>query len=212
MPEETKHQFLGIIDEESNRLADLIEGLLDLSRLESGTVKLLREPMNISAVITQVSTALKPLAEKKNIQLNANVCENLPQFIGDESKILSAITNLVNNAVKFTPAGGQVSVSATTSGQDELVIRFSDSGIGIPKEALPKIFDRFYRVHHPGKQIPGTGLGLAIVKKIVTMHGGRIEVESEPNRGTTFTIFLPLAPAPIQEERRDVVTSQCQTN
>ena len=208
MPEETKRQFLGIIDEESNRLANLIEELLDLSRLESGTVKLLREPMNISAVITQVSTALKPLAEKKNIQLNVNVCENLPQFIGDESKILSAITNLVNNAVKFTPAGGQVSVSATTSGQDELVIRVSDSGIGIPKEALPKIFDRFYRVHHPGKQIPGTGLGLAIVKKIVTMHGGRIEVESEPNRGTTFTIFLPLTPTPIQEARQAIVADE----
>jgi two-component system phosphate regulon sensor histidine kinase PhoR len=76
---------------------------------------------------------------------------------------------------------------------DELVIKVSDTGIGIPKDALPKIFDRFYRVPHPGKQIPGTGLGLAIVKKIVALHDGRIEVESELNRGTTFTIFLPLA-------------------
>jgi len=198
MPEQTKHQFLGIIDEESNRLANLIEELLEISRLESGAVKISREPVDIAAVVGQVSSALQPLADKKNIQLNASVSDNLPQLPGDESKILSAITNLVNNAIKFTPQGGRVSVSVLQQ-TDELLICVSDTGMGIPKEAIPKIFDRFYRVHHPGKQIPGTGLGLAIVKKIVAMHGGRIEVESELNRGTTFTVFLPLAAAPIQE-------------
>jgi two-component system phosphate regulon sensor histidine kinase PhoR len=105
---------------------------------------------------------------------------------------------LVNNAIKFTPQGGRVSVSVRQQ-TDELLICVSDTGMGIPKEATTKIFDRFYRVHHPGKQIPGTGLGLAIVKKIVAMHGGRIEVESELNRGTTFTVFLPLTAVPIQE-------------
>jgi PAS domain S-box-containing protein len=205
MSEQTKRQFLGIVDEESNRLANLIEGLLEVSRLESGTVKISREPVDITAVIGRVSSALQPLADKKNIQLNVNVCNELGQLLGDESRILSAVTNLVNNAIKFTPEGGQVCVSVqqqarrASGGQaGELVIRVSDTGLGIPKEALPKIFERFYRVHHPGKQIQGTGLGLAIVKKIVTLHGGRIEVESEVNHGTTFTVFLPLAanPAP----------------
>ena len=197
MPEQTKRQFLGIVDEESNRLANLIEGLLEVSRLESGTVKISREPVDITAIIRKVWSALQPLADKKNIQLNIDVGNELPQLPGDEGKIQSAVTNLVNNAIKFTPEGGQVSVSVQQQA-NELAIHVSDTGMGIPKEALPKIFDRFYRVHHPGRQIQGTGLGLAIVKKIVTMHGGRIEVESEVNHGTTFTVFLPLSPAPIQ--------------
>jgi PAS domain S-box-containing protein len=198
MPEQTKRQFLGIIDEESNRLANLIEGLLEVSRLESGTVKLSREPVDITAIIKKVWSALQPLADKKNIHLNVNVGDELPQLLGDEGKIQSAVTNLVNNAIKFTPEAGQVSVSAQKLA-GELAIRVSDTGMGIPKESLPKIFDRFYRVPHPGRQIQGTGLGLAIVKKIITMHGGRIEVESELNHGTTFTVFLPLAANPISE-------------
>jgi two-component system phosphate regulon sensor histidine kinase PhoR len=126
------------------------------------------------------------------------VGDELPQLLGDEGKIQSAVTNLVNNAIKFTPEAGQVSVSAQKLA-GELAIRVSDTGMGIPKESLPKIFDRFYRVPHPGRQIQGTGLGLAIVKKIITMHGGRIEVESEVNQGTTFTVFLPLAANPTPD-------------
>jgi two-component system phosphate regulon sensor histidine kinase PhoR len=101
------------------------------------------------------------------------------------------ITNLVHNAIRFTAGHGRVSISARRQGQ-EVVIEVTDTGIGIPKQDLPKIFDRFYRVHRPGRQIQGTGLGLAIVKEIVNMHTGRIEVESEPDKGTTFTVFLPL--------------------
>jgi signal transduction histidine kinase len=199
MSEQTRHQFLGIIDEESNRLADLIEELLEISRLESGTVKILQEPVDIVALVRQISSALQPLADKKGIQLNIDVNEGLGELLGDNGKIQSAITNLVGNAIKFTPEGGRVCIRVRNrrdglrQNADELVIKVSDTGIGIPKEALSKIFDRFYRVPHPGKQIPGTGLGLAIVKKIVALHEGRIEVESKLNRGTTFTIFLPLA-------------------
>jgi two-component system phosphate regulon sensor histidine kinase PhoR len=199
MPEETKRQFLGIIDEESNRLAGLIEGLLEISRIESGAMKIVREPVDIVALARKVLTALQALADKKNIRLESDIDDNLAIFEGDEDKIQSALTNLVNNAIKFTPRDGRVCVSVRQR-DDQVVMRVSDTGMGIPKEALPRIFDRFYRVPHPGKHIQGTGLGLAIVRKIVTMHGGRIEVESELNRGTTFTIFLPLtadaAPAP----------------
>jgi two-component system phosphate regulon sensor histidine kinase PhoR len=200
MPEETKRQFLGIIDEESNRLAGLIEGLLEISRIESGTMKIVREPVDIFAVSRKVLTALQALADKKNIRLESDIDEGLAIFEGDEDKIQSALTNLVNNAIKFTPRDGRVCVSVRQR-DDQLVMRVSDTGMGIPKEALPRIFDRFYRVPHPGKHIQGTGLGLAIVKKIVTMHGGRIEVESEVNRGTTFTIFLPLTAAALPAPR-----------
>ena len=108
------------------------------------------------------------------------------------------ISNLVNNAIKFTPENGRVVLSATPT-DPQLVIKVSDTGMGIPTEDLPKIFGRFCRVYRPGKQIQGTGLGLAIVKEIVVRHDGRIEVESELDKGTTFTIWLPLTPqqAPI---------------
>ncbi len=196
MPEPTKRQFLGIIDEESNRLANLIEGLLELSRIESGSVKLLREPVDVAAVTERILDALRPLSDKKNIRLKADIDDGLPNLQADGSKIESAVTNLVNNAIKFTPQDGEISILVRQR-SDQMVIRVSDTGMGIPKEDLPKIFDRFYRVHHSGRLIHGTGLGLAIVKKIVTMHGGRIEVESKLNQGTTFTMFLPLTASPV---------------
>jgi two-component system phosphate regulon sensor histidine kinase PhoR len=192
MPDETRQQFLAIIEEESDRLATLIEDLLEVSRIESGTVKIERGIVNIVAIIKKNLTALEPLAEKKNIELEANVSDKLPELQGDESKIESVITNLVNNAIKFTPEHGKISIGAEVA-NGEMIIRISDTGMGIPREALSKIFERFYRVHRPGKQIQGTGLGLSIVNKIVTMHNGRIEVESELEKGTTFTVILPLA-------------------
>ena len=124
--------------------------------------------------------------------MKIDVVDELPPLHGDESKIESVVINLVNNAIKFAPEQGQVSVSVQQQ-DTQLVIRVSDTGIGIPKDSLSKIFDRFYRVYLPGKQVQGTGLGLAIVKKMVMMHDGRIEVESELGQGTTFTVFLPLA-------------------
>jgi PAS domain S-box-containing protein len=191
MTEQTKQEFLTIIDEESDLLKNLIEALLEVSRIESGTVKFSREPMDITAVIEQVLSAVRQLADTKGIQLKVDIADNLGVLQGDEGKIQSMVMNLVGNAIKFTPENGRVTISARRAGC-ELVINVSDTGLGIPKEALPKIFDRFYRVHRPGKQIKGTGLGLAIVKEIVNMHGGRIEVESELDKGSTFTVFLPL--------------------
>jgi len=198
MPEETKRQFLAIIDEESNRLASLIEELLEVSRIESGTVKISRELVDIAVIIEKALLALEPLAGKKNIQLERDIGDELPKLQADESKIESVITNLVNNAIKFTPEHGQVVICAKVA-NGEMVIRVSDTGMGIPKEALLKIFDRFYRVHRPGKEIQGTGLGLSIVNKIVTTHDGRIDVESEVDQGTTFTVFLPLDVKSIPE-------------
>ena len=105
--------------------------------------------------------------------------------------MMQVLTNLISNGIKFTPEDGQISISVSRR-DDNVAIKVSDTGFGIPKESLPRIFERFYRVHRPGKEIKGTGLGLAIVGKIVTGHGGRIEVESEPDKGTTFTVLLPL--------------------
>ena len=196
MPEETKLNFLDIISEETNRLASLIEDLLEVSRIEAGTAKIEQNAVDVAAIIEKVLTALEPLAGKKNIKLEPRISNELPKLSADESKIESVIINLINNAIKFTPENGRVSISVeATDGQ--MSIRISDTGMGIPAEALPKIFNRFYRVYRPGKEIQGTGLGLSIVNKIVSMHNGRIEVESEIDQGTTFTVFIPLAAEPV---------------
>jgi signal transduction histidine kinase len=192
MTDKTRRQFLGIIDEESNRLAELIEDLLEMSRIESGSLQVSMELVDISDVFNQTAISLEALAAKENIKLVKNIPENLPLLAADPGKLRSVITNLVSNAAKFTPDGGRVDIKARQT-EDELKVTVSDTGMGIPQEDLPKIFDRFYRVNRPGKEIQGTGLGLAIVKKIVEMHNGRIEVRSKVNEGTTFTIYLPLA-------------------
>ncbi len=198
MPKKIKNEFLTIIDQESNRLAKLIENLLEVSKIESGTIETDRQNVYVASVLDQALAALQPLADDKNVRLKYDQDDKLLALAGDKSKIQSVVTNLLNNAIKFTPEYGQVSVSVRQKGY-ELVISVSDTGVGIPKEALPRIFDRFYRVYRPGEQIQGTGLGLAIVKKIVTIHNGRIEVESEEGEGSTFTVYLPVATHAISQ-------------
>jgi two-component system phosphate regulon sensor histidine kinase PhoR len=193
MPGHTREQFLGIIEEEGRRLANLIEGLLEISRLESGAIKILREPVDIAVLVRRVLRSLKPLADAKNVRLELDVDEVLAELPGDEGKLLSVVTNLVNNAIKFTPEAGRVRVSVRNQ-DDHMLIRVSDTGAGIPKQALGRVFDAFYRVPGSAEQIQGTGLGLAIVERIVRLHNGRIQVQSEPNEGTTFSVYLPLAP------------------
>jgi len=180
MSEETKHQFLTIIDEESNRLATLIEGLLEISRIDSGTMTIMHEPVDVAGLTKEVLAALQSLANKKDVRLESDIEDDLGLLEGDSDRIQSTLTNLLSNAIKFTPSGGRVFVSVGRRAE-QLVIRVGDTGMGIPKEALPRIFDRFYRVYHPGKHIQG------------------IEVESEVDKGTTFTIFLPLTATPAIE-------------
>ncbi len=195
MSDETKREFLGIINEESDRLTNLINGILEISRIESGTIEIVRKPVNMVSLVSQAVADLEHLAGKKNVKLQTDISDRLPELIGDENKIQSMVTNLVNNAIKFTPKNGCIKVSAQLSPDASgLIIKVSDNGMGIPREDLPKIFGRFYRVHRPGKEIQGTGLGLAIVKEIVIRHDGRIEVESEIDKGSTFTVYLPITP------------------
>jgi len=190
MSRETEKEYLHVIEKETERLTTLIESILEISSIEAGTFQIVRGDVNIQEVINRVLSVLKPLAQKGKIMLECDIPTELGILQGDESKIESVISNIVNNAIKFTPEGGRISVSAHYRG-DELFFKVSDTGVGIPKESLTKIFDRFYRVYREGEQVQGTGLGLAIVKEIVQMHGGRIDVESEVGKGTTFTVVLP---------------------
>jgi signal transduction histidine kinase len=193
-----QRNFLDIAKRNVDRLARLINDVLDFQKLKAGRMKLNMQENDIKEVVGEVHQTMALSAEKKGVDFSLELEDNLPRAIFDSDKIIQVLTNLISNAIKFTPEKGRVTVCVQHQSED-LVIRVSDTGMGIPREALPKIFERFYRVHRPGKQIQGTGLGLAIVKKIVMMHGGRIEVESEVDQGTTFTVFLPLAAKSIPE-------------
>jgi signal transduction histidine kinase len=184
-------KFLGIAKRNADRLSDLINDVLDFQRLGAGKTKLDIYSHDIKEVLSEVQDTMTLYANNQAAKLSFTSADDLSNAEFDRAKVVQVFTNLVSNAVKFTPEGGRVSVDVQRRDID-WVIRVSDTGMGIPKEALPKIFERFYRVNRPGKHIKGTGLGLAIVHKIVMLHGGTIEVESQVDQGTTFTIFLPL--------------------
>jgi len=188
-----QRHFLDIAKRNIDRLSRLIDDVLDFQKLSAGKMKLNMQQNSIAAAINEVYTTMQPNAAKSGVHLALDLPSDLPPAVYDSDRILQVLINLVSNAIKFTPAGGRVLVSASGAA-DHVAVKIRDTGYGIPKEDLSKIFDRFYRVNRPGKEIKGTGLGLAIVSKIVSAHGGRVEVESELDKGTTFTLFLPLVP------------------
>ena len=174
------------------RLARLIDDVLDFQKLNAGKMKFDMRENRVGATVEEAYATMQPQAAKSDVELTLDLETDLPPIVCDRDRIIQALTNLISNAVKFTPPGGRIVISAHRRAE-HLVLQVSDTGLGIPKEDLPKIFDRFYRVQRPGQEIKGTGLGLAIVSRIVVAHGGRIEVESEPGQGTTFTVLLPQA-------------------
>lgn len=211
--------FLNIAKRNIDRLGRLINEVLDFQKLSANKMKFNIQENDIREVVKDACHTMTLYAEKKRVKLAAKLDDDLPKARFDSDGIMQVLTNLISNSIKFTPENGQVSVSVQHKGED-LVIRVSDTGIGVPKENLPKLFAPFYQVHQHGQQVKGTGLGLAIVSKIVMQHGGRIEVESEVGQGTTFTVFLPLDGQPTPEvlpEKKDelleniIVDSQAQT-
>ncbi|MHC4203224.1 MAG: PAS domain-containing sensor histidine kinase [Planctomycetota bacterium] len=188
---EKQTKFLGIAKRNADRLSDLIDDVLDFQRLGAGKMKLYIQSHDIKEVLLEVQETMTLYAGMNSIEISFVYSDDLSKAEFDRAKMIQVLTNLVSNAVKFTPEKGRVSV-IVQRGDNDWVVSVSDTGMGIPKEELSKIFDPFYRVNRRGKQIRGTGLGLAIVNKIVKLHSGTIEVESEVDQGTTFTIFLPL--------------------
>lgn len=191
-------RFLNIAERNIDRLARLINEVLDFQKLSANKMKFNMQENDIRGVVTDACHTMTLYAEKKRVKLAAKFDNDLPKAMFDSDGIMQVLTNLISNSIKFTPENGQVSVFVQHKGED-LVIRVNDTGTGIPKEALTKIFDPFYQAHQHGQQVKGTGLGLPIVKKIVMAHNGRIEVESEVGQGTTFSVFLPLNGKPVPE-------------
>ncbi|MGE5296942.1 MAG: PAS domain S-box protein [Solirubrobacterales bacterium] len=191
-----QRHFLDIAKRNIERLSRLIDDVLDFQKLNAGKMKMNMQQNAIATAVNEVFTTMRPHAAKSGIHLAVDLQSNLPAAVYDNDRIIQVLINLVNNAVKFTPEGGRVLLSVSAQ-EEHLVIKVSDTGYGIPKDDLAKVFDQFYRVHRPGKEIKGTGLGLAIVSKIVAAHAGKIEVESEIDKGTTFTMYLPLVPPSV---------------
>ncbi len=198
-----KH-FLDVAKRNIDRLSRLIDDVLDFQKLNAGKMKFDMQANDIAAVVKEAYATMQPHAAKSRVDLAVELEPHLPAVVHDGDRIMQALTNLISNAIKFTPEGGRVLVSVQRR-DDQVAIKVSDTGYGIPKEDLPKLFSQFFRVHRPGKEIKGTGLGLAIVSKIVTGHGGRIEVESELDKGTTFTVFLPLTPPHPEGQASDEI-------
>lgn len=183
--------FLDIINEESERLSRLINDLLSLSRLEDKNASINKNPVELAKVISNIISMLQPQMKEKNIVLATDIAGNLPVIEADKDMMGQLLINLLDNAIKYTPAGGRISVEAKPSMLGVKVI-VSDTGIGIPEESLPRLFERFYRVDKArSRDMGGTGLGLAIVKHILEVHGGSIEVRSTLGGGTAFTFYLP---------------------
>jgi len=191
--------FLNIAKRNIDRLARLIDDVLDFQKLDYGKMKFDMQENDVGEVVRDACNTMVSLAKKNKLDFTLELEDNLPRVVFDSDRITQILTNLVGNSIKFTPEKRAVSVNVRRQA-DELAIQIKDTGVGIPKDALPRIFDVFYCIHRPGEKIPGTGLGLAIVKKIVMMHGGRIEVESEEGKGSTFTVFLPLTSRPAPKE------------
>jgi two-component system phosphate regulon sensor histidine kinase PhoR len=186
----TRDRYLCIIDDETHRLERIIGDLLDLARLEGGGGTLRREPVSVQALFERVHSRHERELTTRHITLAANIAHGAETVVGDPDRLEQALQNLAANALRHTPDGGEIVMSADMVGQ-KLRLRVRDSGAGIPVEHLPLIFDRFYKVDAARKAAGGSGLGLSIVKAIVERHGGTVSAHNEG--GAVFDILLPAA-------------------
>ncbi|MBI2996970.1 MAG: HAMP domain-containing protein [Deltaproteobacteria bacterium] len=189
---EKQRKLLNILSEESNRLIELVNSLLDLSKMEAGMMRYDLAPTSLAPLIQKATVELGPLVEAKRIRLEAKITDDLPLVRADGERILQALRNLIGNALKFTPDGGLVAVSAARK-NGEVEVRVADTGPGIAPESLSTIFDKYQQGSIQGSgRFLGSGLGLAIVRHIIASHGGRVWAENEAGRGSTFIFVLPV--------------------
>ena len=191
--EDTVKEFLGIIYQDSNRLANLIDDLLDLSKIESGKMSIEFEPLDILPIVKRCANVLEKSAKDKALVIKLDVPADLPKVLGDHKRLSQVFLNLLDNAIKYTPEGGAITLSASSK-ENVIQVDVSDTGIGISEKDLPRIFERFYRVDKArSRELGGTGLGLSIVKHIVQAHAGQVWVRSTLGIGSSFSFTIPVA-------------------
>jgi signal transduction histidine kinase len=179
-----------IIHDEAGRLNRMVNELLDLARIQTGRMDMMRRAVELDTLLKTVGESMTIKAHEKEVRLEVQV-PPLPRIAGDGDRLAQAFTNLVDNAIKHTASGGLVWLVAGLDGKHGLVVQVQDTGEGIPQEDLPRIFERFYQVDKSRANNSGTGLGLAITREIVQAHAGRIWVESQLGQGTRFSVWLP---------------------
>ncbi len=172
-------------------LEELIEHWLDLSKIENGTFAQKKEPLRLSDVISRSAEEMIPVCKESGILLEVNVPEDLFQIVGDEESLVRVFINIIGNAIKYTPEGGKISVSAR-NGEYYVIVDISDTGVGIPQDKLPFIFEPFFRAGGKEERHRGSGLGLTFCKKIMDSHGGEISATSKEGEGTTCTLIFPV--------------------
>ncbi|KAF0107031.1 MAG: two-component sensor histidine kinase [Anaerolineaceae bacterium] len=190
--DESRRHAAQVIQEEAGRMHRLVLDLLDLARLDAGTADLQRAPLDLPALLHSVAEKFDPQARAAGVTIRVEMAA-LPAVTGDGDRLAQVFTNLVDNALAYTPAGGSITLRAAADGST-VRVEVADTGAGIPADALAHIFDRFYQADpsRPGGRKHGAGLGLAIAREIAAAHGGTISVRSEPGAGSTFTVSLPL--------------------
>lgn len=188
---EQRNEIVKNLHKETLRLNELASAFLDLSRLESGRVQFDVQMINLRSLLAEVMALLNERARQVQVSLTLEIPDNFPLVPADANRLKQVFINLISNAIKYNRPGGSVIVRAASDGA-QVHVDVEDTGLGIPAEALPHLFEKFYRVQATQHKAEGTGLGLAITRQIVEAHGGRIEVESEPGKGSVFRVWLPL--------------------
>jgi two-component system phosphate regulon sensor histidine kinase PhoR len=186
---EAAGDFLARIDSEVDRLTQLVAELTELSRIETGKAELNKEPIDLNRLVDEVIARLGPQADRQKVSIFREFTDDLPSVPADEDRVRQVVANLVHNAIKFTPAGGKITITTRTLG-GAVIVDIADTGIGIPREELSRVFERFYKGDR-ARAGGGTGMGLAIAKHVIEAHGGSIRVRSEQGKGSTFSFNLP---------------------
>jgi signal transduction histidine kinase len=199
--EEPDPETLQVMLAQSERLGRLVDQLLELSRLESGDVPLDRGSVELVPLVAEVLSEIEVARPERGVRVADAVPKDIPPVFADRERVHQVLFNLLDNAVRFTPEGGRVTISASRH-NGSVDVAVADTGPGIAPEDLPRVFERFYRVDESrSRDDGGTGIGLAIARSVVEAHGGRIWAESDPGRGTTFTFELPAAPPQVETRR-----------
>lgn len=192
-----QREYLQDIFESGHQLLSQINDILNMSKIEAGLAKINCNQIDIKAVLNHLMLSISPLLSKKGLALSVEIAADIPNIVADREKVTHIFRNLISNAIKFTPDGGKINISATLVNDQEklpeVVVKIQDTGIGINREDQKNIFDKFRQVDSAeSREYPGSGLGLALARKLVEMHGGQIWVESEVGLGSTFTFILPV--------------------
>ena len=190
MAREQRDQIIHNIHTETLRLNSMAASFLDLARLESGRVQFRRSAFNVGDMLFECKDIMNAKAQEEQVEVRIEGVDGLPPWEADRDKLKQVILNLLSNAIKYNRRGGTVAIRAEAQ-ESTTRISVQDTGAGIPDEAVPHLFEKFYRVRETEGHVSGTGLGLAICKEIVQGHGGRMEVKSAVGEGSTFSVFLP---------------------